>query len=97
MIHATTTATEKRLIHTLQLLGDKTRFQIFKLISTNENLCVGAIASDLAISSSAVSQHFRQFELLELVEKERMGQKICYSLRKDDELVMELKQLMKLS
>lgn len=88
---------ENRLIHTLQLLGDKTRFKIFKLISTKENYCVSAIASELKISPSAVSQHFRHFEILGLVDKERMGQKICYTLREDDELVVELKQLMKLS
>lgn len=92
-----TKTTENRLIHTLQLLGDKTRFKIFKLISTHQDLCVSAIATELNISPSAVSQHFRNFEILGLVEKERQGQKICYILREDDELVCELKQLMKLS
>ena len=84
---------EKRLIHTLQLLGDKTRFAIFKLLSSEEELCVSEIAQRLNISPSAVSQHFRNFEMLRLVEKERNGQKICYVLNEDDELVQELKQL----
>lgn len=97
MSNATLQVAENRLIHTLQLLGDKTRFKIFKLISTNEDLCVSGIAKELQISPSAVSQHFRHFEILGLVDKERMGQKICYSLREEDELVIELKQLIKLS
>jgi len=87
---------EKRLVHTLQLLGDKTRFNIFKLLASEEELCVSEMASRLSISPSAVSQHFRNFEILGLVEKERMGQKICYVLNEDDSLVKELKVLTKL-
>lgn len=89
----TTSAQEKRLIHTMQLLGDKTRFSIFKLLASEEELCVSEIANRLNISPSAVSQHFRNFEILHLVEKERMGQKICYVLNEEDALVKELKEL----
>lgn len=89
-------ASENRLIHSLQLLGDKTRFRMFKLLSSNRNLCVSEIASELNISPSAVSQHFRQFELVGLVNKDREGQRICYVLKSDDALVNELKELTKL-
>ncbi|MFT4532626.1 MAG: DNA-binding transcriptional ArsR family regulator [Candidatus Saccharimonadales bacterium] len=81
---------ETRLVRAMQLLGDDTRFKIFKLLSSEEELCVSDIAHRLSISPSAVSQHFRNFELLGIVEKERMGQKICYSLREEDSLVSEL-------
>lgn len=81
---------EERLIFAMQLLGDKTRFKIFKLLMTHEEMCVTDIAEELGISISAVSQHFRNFELIGLVDKERMGQKICYMLKNDDELVQEL-------
>jgi DNA-binding transcriptional ArsR family regulator len=90
-----TQAQEKRLIHTMQLLGDKTRFNIFKLLASEEELCVSEIATRLNISPSAVSQHFRNFEILRIVEKERKGQKICYVLNEDDTLVQELKELTK--
>lgn len=80
---------EQRLVHAMQLLGDSTRFKIFKLLSSNEEYCVSEIASKLGVSPSAVSQHFRNFEMIGLVEKERMGQKICYVLS-DDELVSDL-------
>ena len=53
------------------------------------------IASRLNISASAVSQHFRNFEMIGLVEKERMGQKICYVLNNQDSLVQELKEITK--
>lgn len=88
--------TEQRLVHAMQLLGDPTRFKMFKLLISDQEMCVSEIASELNISSSAVSQHFRNFEMLGLVEKERMGQKICYVLNQDDQLVQELKEVTKL-
>lgn len=81
---------EERLIFAMQLLGDKTRYKMFKLILENRELCVSDIAGNLNISVSAASQHFRHFEQLGLVDKERLGQKICYLLRSDDELVERL-------
>lgn len=88
----TLTTTDKRMILALQLLGDSTRFKMFKLLLADHNLCVSEIADKLNISPSAVSQHFRSFEMLGLVSKERSGQKICYLLT-DDSLVKDLKKL----
>ena len=85
--------TEQRLIHAMQVLGDATRFKMFKLLLSDQELCVSEIASTLGISPSAVSQHFRNFEMIGLVEKERMGQKICYVLNDNDDLVEELRQI----
>lgn len=84
------TKDEERLIFAMNLLGDKTRFKIFKLLMTHEEMCVTDIADELNVSVSAISQHFRNFELVGLVDKERMGQKICYMLKADDGLVKEL-------
>lgn len=84
------TAEEERLIRTMQLLGDKTRYKLCKLLMTRNELCVSQIADELNISVSAVSQHFKSFELLGLVDKERKGQKICYLLKPEDTFVKEL-------
>ena len=92
---ASVSASEQRLVHALQLLGDLTRFKMFKLLASGQEMCVSEIASHLHISPSAVSQHFRNFEMIGLVEKERMGQKICYVLNDSDELVQELKIITK--
>ncbi len=86
---------EERIIHVMQLLGDKTRYKIFKLLMSGEEMCVSEIAERLDISVSAVSQHFRNFEMIGLVDKERMGQKICYALRADDEMVQKLSLITK--
>lgn len=85
---------EKRIVHAMQLLGDSTRFKMFKLLNSNQDLCVSEMANRLEISPSAVSQHFKSFEMLGLVSKERSGQKICYVFT-DDNLVQELRQLTK--
>jgi ArsR family transcriptional regulator len=71
----------------MSALGDKTRYKIFKLILDNNELCVSEIAELLNISVPAVSQHFRTFELIGLVDKDRIGQKICYKLKLDDPIV----------
>lgn len=84
------TGDEERLIFAMQLLGDKTRYKMFKLVQENRELCVSEIAANLNISVSAASQHFRHFEQLGLVDKERIGQKICYLLRSEDKLVGKL-------
>lgn len=89
------TIEEERAIHIMQLLGDKTRYRIFKLLMSEREMCVSEIASELNISVSAVSQHFRNFEMIGLVDKERMGQKICYVLRNDDELVRKISTIAK--
>jgi ArsR family transcriptional regulator len=85
---------DKRLVSAMQLLGDNTRYKMFKLMSRDSELCVSQIAEQLGISAPAVSQHFRIFELVGLVDKQRTGQKICYSLKKNDELVDNLTQFL---
>ncbi|MEI7632609.1 MAG: metalloregulator ArsR/SmtB family transcription factor [bacterium] len=84
---------EERLIFAMQLLGDKTRFKMFKLLLSNQQMCVSQIAEKLDITVSAVSQHFKNFELVGLVNKERSGQKICYVLKASDPLVEQLVNL----
>lgn len=84
------TVAEERLVRAMQILGDQTRFKIFKLIMDNSDLCVSDMAQKLNITLSAVSQHLRHFQMAGLVDKQRTGQKICYVLKNDDELVHEL-------
>ncbi|MCA9344407.1 winged helix-turn-helix transcriptional regulator [Candidatus Saccharibacteria bacterium] len=81
---------EERKIFALHILGDKTRYKMFKLLMKNEEMCVSEIAAKLGVTTSAVSQHFRNFEIVGLVGKVRIGQKICYVLKFDDKLVKQL-------
>ncbi len=72
---------EERFVRLMQLLGDRTRFQIFKLIASNDTLCVSEIATTLGLSVSAISQHFKLFEETGVVSRIRFGQKICYRIQ----------------
>jgi DNA-binding transcriptional ArsR family regulator len=85
---------EEKLVSTMQLLGDKTRFKIFKLMLSGKEMCVSEIAEAIDISVPAVSQQFRVFELTGLVDKQRYGQKVCYALKSNDQLAKELIKLM---
>lgn len=86
------TKRDERLVFSLQLLGDKTRYKLFKLLMQDSELCVTEIAEKLNVSVPAVSQHFRMYERAGIVDKKRMGQKICYMLREDD-LVTQITKL----
>lgn len=91
---ATINPSDVQLINAMQLLGDPTRYKIFKMLMARDEMCVSDIAEELHVTLSAVSQHFRQFELVGLVGKERDRQKICYVLNDDNDLVGDLVKLL---
>ena len=72
------------------VLGDLSRFRIFEIIAKKRDSCVSDIASKLKISVPAVSQQFRILEMAGLVERERMGRKICYKIKKNDSVVRSI-------
>ncbi len=68
-------------------LGDTNRFRIFKLLMSYYDLCVTDVASILQITVPSASQHFRILEMTGVVCKEKMGQMVCYMLKKDDPVI----------
>lgn len=88
--HPNLSTQEEHLVSAMQALGDKTRFKMFKILLSNQQMCVSEIANTLDVSVPAVSQHFRIFELIGLVDKQRHGQRICYALKDENALVREL-------
>ncbi len=71
----------------LSALGDTNRFRIFRLLMNYHDLCVTDVASILQITISSASQHFRILEMTGIVRKEKMGQMVCYTLRRDDQVI----------
>ena len=62
-------------------LGDSTRLKILKLIVSRENrVCVGMIASHLNVSQPAVSQHLKILKTAGIVEANRQGFHMHYSV-----------------
>lgn len=65
-------------------LGDPTRLKIVMMLSSEGRmLCVNAIARELGISPSAVSQHLKILKQTKLVKGERMGYHVHYSIEKE--------------
>lgn len=63
------------------LLGDPTRFRIFEYISSrNEGFAAGQVAKGLRLKAPAVSQHLKILRDGGLLQSERMGRQIVYSL-----------------
>jgi ArsR family transcriptional regulator, lead/cadmium/zinc/bismuth-responsive transcriptional repressor len=75
------------------VLGDPSRFHIFRVLLDEEELCVSELASALDISVPAASQQLRIVERAGLIRRNRMGQKICYEIRKEDSLVKSIIKL----
>jgi len=70
---------EKELAELLKVLSVDTRLKILRTLRTR-SLCVNALASILNISQSAVSQHLRILKSVGLVNDQRHGYFIHYSV-----------------
>lgn len=77
----------------LRALSDPGRLRIVKLLCENDEICVSDIASVFEMSLPAISQQLKVLELSGIVYKERMGQMICYRLRKDNQIIRPLLKL----
>ncbi|QBP39884.1 MULTISPECIES: ArsR/SmtB family transcription factor [Paenisporosarcina] len=68
----------------LKLMGDKTRLSMLKLLQKNE-CCVCEFVAIFNVSQSAISQHLRKLKDVGLVNENRKGQWIFYSLNRQHE------------
>jgi len=85
----------KRIYTIFGALGDPSRFLIFKvLIEHRGTLCVSDVARVLDISISAASQQLKNLETSGLIERRRSGRKICYTVKKPDQLITLLLHVM---
>jgi DNA-binding transcriptional ArsR family regulator len=73
---------ENEIIEILKALSANSRIQIIKLIM-DKRLCVNAIARNLNITQSAVSQHLKVLKDCNVVFSERYGSIIHYQLNKE--------------
>ncbi|HHY73463.1 MAG TPA: winged helix-turn-helix transcriptional regulator [Bacillus bacterium] len=68
----------------LKLLGDKTRLTIISVLQKQE-CCVCELVELFEMSQPSISQHLRKLKDAGLVDEERKGQWIYYSLHKSSE------------
>ena len=66
----------------LSVLGDETRYKIFKLLLKDE-YCVGGLAKTLKISDSAVSQHVKILRDHDIVVGRKVGYYTHLSVNKE--------------
>ncbi len=76
-------------------LSDENRYKIYSLLFLAKELCVTDIATILNISLPLASQHLRILEQAELIEKERMGQMMCYMLNHNHPFNLHMKRILK--
>ncbi len=70
---------EKEISEFFSLLSVETRIKIIRLLSA-KHLCVNAIAHQLGLTQSAVSQHLRVLRTVKLVGSEKRGYFVHYRL-----------------
>lgn len=88
----------KAFIASLKALSDETRFGILDLLMTR-NLCGRALARQLEVSEAAVSQHLKILKDAGIVEGEKRGYWMHYTVRRDvlRRVSQELERLARLS
>lgn len=68
----------------LKAVSDPSRYRILRLLIENEGtICVNEIADKVKITPSAVSHQLSKLEDLQLIEPNRSGQNICYTLKRN--------------
>jgi DNA-binding transcriptional ArsR family regulator len=80
-----TTDIEKRAV-LFSVLADPTRLKLLNLLSQQQEpnaLCVNALAYQLGVTQSAISQHLRVLKSSGLVKGERRGYRIHYFVSQD--------------
>lgn len=74
----------RQLVSLYKGFSDPTRLRILNLLTKREHLKVGEIAKILAIPQSTVSRQLAQLRASSLIEDERDGTWVKYSIVEDD-------------
>ena len=73
---------DTKLCRTLKVMGDKSKFEILRLVS-EEPKFGQQLAAALEISTATISHHMAQLEEMELIRIERDANRIYYSLNRE--------------
>ncbi len=73
------------MANVFKVLGDGTRGKIIRMLASNadEVFCVSDIAQKLGISQPAVSQHIRILKSIGLLDENRKGFRVFYTINLD--------------
>jgi len=76
---------DNKLTKLFSALGDPTRYKIMELITNDPSLCVSELASECGITPAGASQHLSVLESVGLLKPYRVGKKMCYQIRNDNQ------------
>ena len=71
----------KRIARLMKTVGHPSRLAIVELLLERGKLSVKEIYEEISISQSNASQHLKALEDIDILESERIGKNICYSVR----------------
>lgn len=72
---------DEKALETVAAAAEPTRLTILFLLGSKGRMCVGDIASRFRASRPAISHHLKVLKGSDLVQTEREGQEIYYSVR----------------
>ncbi len=70
-----------QLLTVIKAMSDSTKYKIYLLLQRVDEMPVSDIANILKLSQSLVSHALSELKLLGIVEAQKCGKLICYSLR----------------
>lgn len=88
-----TTVEMEKAAMILKLLGDKTRLTMMKILDKHD-CCVCELVEIFKVSQPSISQHLRKLRDVGLVEEERKGQWIFYSINKNNKYYPFVQQIL---
>lgn len=79
----------KDMANILKSLGDEKRLKIIKMLASNadETFCVSDVAQQLDISQPAASQHIKILKNIGILEENRRGFRVFYTINSDTLIV----------
>jgi len=84
-----------KLTLVFKTLSDQNRCKIFWMLATEHRISVSSVAKVLNISVPLTSQHLKILLQNGLLEKEKLGQKTYYQLKRDNPIVETIIKVLK--
>lgn len=84
-----------KLSKTFAALGDANRLRLYKILIKEKEICVSSLADVVGISPAGASQHLKILEQANLINRNRYGQKVCYTINPDNQHTQTINTLIK--
>jgi DNA-binding transcriptional ArsR family regulator len=73
----------ERTLELLSAIADPVKLKIAKILSCHKEVKAGDIAKEFEISRTTISHHLNKMKILKLVNSQKKGKEIYYSLDKN--------------